>query len=106
MYARSDFERIFLACIFLFGVLIFSVILNNFLIILDKITLINSDLDDGDQLTLFFGLLKRFNSGSKLDHNLVVKIEKFFDYKWNHDKLQAIDDESEIAILNQLPAEI
>lgn len=103
LHARSDFERVFLAFIFLFGVLIFSIIMRNFSEILDKIGEINADLDEGDELTRFFGLLKRFNGGKNINQKLTKKIEKFFDYKWNNDKLMAINDPGEIAILSQLP---
>jgi len=33
----------------------------------------------------------------------VHEIEAFFDYKWNNDKNQAIDDDEEIALLEQMP---
>lgn len=92
-----------MAFIFLFGVLIFSIIMRNFSEILDKIGEINADLDEGDELTRFFGLLKRFNGGKNINQKLTKKIEKFFDYKWNNDKLMAINDPGEIAILSQLP---
>ena len=98
--ARSDFERILLAFTFLFGVLIFSIVMSNFIEILDKVSLINADLDEGDELCRFFGLLKRFNGGRTINQEIIGKIEKFFDYKWNNDKLMAINDDEEIAILS------
>lgn len=100
LHARSDYERIFLAFIFLFGVLVFSIIMSNFSEILEKVAEINADLDEGDELTRFFGLLKKFNGGRNINDPLKQKIEKFFDYKWNNDKLMAINDEGEIAILS------
>jgi hypothetical protein len=33
-------------------------------------------------------------------------IEQFFNYKWQFDRNQAIDDEEEMAILEQLPEEV
>lgn len=68
--ARSDFERIFLAFIFLFGVLIFSIVMSNFMKILDKVSQINADLDEGDDLSRFFGLLKKFNGGRPINQKL------------------------------------
>jgi hypothetical protein len=38
-----------------------------------------------------------------MDQKFKKKIEQFFSYKWKNDKLQAIDDEEELAILHQLP---
>lgn len=54
---RSEFERIFCAIILLFGVAIFSYIMGNFKEVLEKFQSLNEDLDDGDNLTKFFGLL-------------------------------------------------
>ena len=66
---------------------------------MQKVGEINSDLDEGDELTRFFGLLKKFNGGKSINHELITKFEKFFDYKWNNDKLMAINDDDEIALL-------
>lgn len=49
--ARSNFERVFCSFIFLFGVSVFSYIMGIFINILDEISKLNSDLDDGDHLT-------------------------------------------------------
>ena len=46
----SDMERILGAIILLFGVSVFSLIMNNFNEILDKFKHLNSDLEDGDKL--------------------------------------------------------
>jgi len=54
---RSEFERIFCAMILLFGVAIFSYIMGNFIEILEQIKQLDEELDDGDNLTRFFGLL-------------------------------------------------
>jgi len=32
-----------------------------------------------------------------------MRIYEYFEYKWDYDRNQAIDDEDEIAILTQLP---
>jgi hypothetical protein len=37
---------------------------------------------------------------------LKTKVEEFFDYKWNFDKNQALDDPEEKEILAQLPNEV
>ena len=80
--------------------------MSNFIEILDKVALINADLDEGYELTRFFGLMKKFNGGKSINYELQLKIEKYFDYKWSNDKLMAINDEDEIAILSQLPLEV
>jgi hypothetical protein len=67
---------------------------------------LNSDLDEGDELARFFGLIRRFNENVPLKISLKEQIERHFDYKWINDKNQAIDDESEREMLEQLPVEV
>ena len=103
---RSDFERILCAIILLFGVAIFSYIMGNFISILDQYQNLNSDLDEGDELARFFGLIRRFNDNVPLKISLKEQIERHFDYKWFNDKNQAIDDQHEKDMLDQLPVEV
>lgn len=105
-YPKSDFERILCAIILLFGVAIFSYIMGNFINILDQYNNLNSDLDEGDELARFFGLIRRFNENVPLKISLKEQIERHFDYKWINDKNQAIDDEHEREMLEQLPVEV
>jgi hypothetical protein len=58
---RSDSERLFIALILLFGVLIFSYAMGNFREMMDSIKTQNSTFDEGDNLSKFFGLLHNFN---------------------------------------------
>lgn len=83
---RSDFERVLCAMILLFGVAIFSYIMGNFIAILDQYRHLNADLDEGDELARFFGLIRRFNDNVPLKISLKEQIEKHFDYKWVNDK--------------------
>ena len=47
---RSDFERVVCGMILIFGVSIFSYIISLFMIIIDKIKLVNEDIDNEDDL--------------------------------------------------------
>jgi hypothetical protein len=67
---RSDFERILCAIILLFGVAIFSFIMGNFINILDQYQNLHKDLDEGDELMRFFGLIKKFNDNVPLKLSL------------------------------------
>lgn len=60
-HPRGNTERLVGACILLFGVAIFSYIMGNFIDILNQFKEFNKELDDGDNLTKFFGILKKFN---------------------------------------------
>ena len=42
-----------------------------------------SDLDDGDNLTRFFGCLKNYNGGKDIDYKFRKKLESFFEYRWD-----------------------
>jgi len=59
----SNTERLFMAFGMLFGVAIFSVIMGQFIDMLDKIGDFNEDFNEGDKLARFFGILKAFNRG-------------------------------------------
>ena len=56
-HPMSNTERLFMAFGMLFGVAIFSYIMGIFIEILQKYQDLNRDLDEGDNLTKFFGLL-------------------------------------------------
>jgi hypothetical protein len=96
---RSDEERFICAFILLFGVAIFSYFMGILFEIIENFRKLNEDLDDGDELTRFFGLLRHFNNNAAVDDSVKSNIEQHFDYRWMNDKNQAIDDEDEIAIL-------
>lgn len=95
-HPRSNTERFVCSMILLFGVAIFSYVMATFTEILVEYKDLNADLDEGDRLTQFFGLLQKFNEDCPISSELIVKIEEFFDYKWSQDRNQAIDDDDEI----------
>jgi hypothetical protein len=82
---RSDAERLFIAVVLLMGVSIFSYIMGNLIEIIDEIKLIEADIDDGDNLAKFLGLIRRFNSDKALPAKIQDEIEDFFIYKWVED---------------------
>ena len=79
---KSNTERFFGAFILLFGVAIFSYIMGNFINILELMQAYNASLDDGDNLSKFFGVVQKFNYDKPLEHSLKSKIEAHFDYRW------------------------
>ena len=64
---KSDIERILCAFILLFGVAIFSFVMGTFIDILQEITQLTKDLDEGDKLAKFFGRIVRFNGNKPID---------------------------------------
>ena len=72
---------------------IFSYIMGKFVEMIDRYKILNADLEEGDELAKFLGMLQKFNNGKELDQKFKNKIEAFFDYRWKFDKNQSIDDE-------------
>ena len=103
---RANSERIMGSAVLLFGVAIFSYIMGNFIEILDQFRNLNAELNEGDKLECFFSMFQKFNGGHPLKGRILERIREHFDYKWTHDRNQAIDDEEEIKILMQLPDEV
>ena len=81
-HPKSDFERLLCALILLFGVAIFSYIMGIFINILDKYQNLNADLDEGDKLSKFFGVIKFFNDNVMINQDLKERIEQHFEFKW------------------------
>lgn len=90
----------------LFGVAIFSYIMGNFIDILNQFQNYQADLDDGDTLTKFFGVIKKFNGEKSLNIELKNRIEAHFTYRWQNDKLMAFRDEQDLSIFSQLPESV
>jgi hypothetical protein len=57
-------------------------------------------------LTQFFLAIKYLNTQEHLKDDLKLKIEDFFDYKWNNDRLTAFREDADMNIYDQLPPEV
>ena len=55
---------------------------------------------------VFFSMFRKFNGGKPINQSLIDKIEKFFDYRWKNDRRQALTDELDIKVLEQLPTHV
>ena len=64
---------------------------------------IDSDFNDGDRLSKFFGLIKRFNHDRDMNLDQRDKIEEYFEYKWEYDCNQAVTTDEDFSLLAQLP---
>ena len=95
-HPRSNTERLVCAFILLLGVAIFSYIMGNFISVLEQFQAFHEDLDEGDQLSKFFGTIKKFNNNIQIDLELKQTIEDFFAYKWSLDKNMAFQHEKDI----------
>ena len=72
--------------------MIFSYIMGNFIEMIDSYKLMNSEPDDGDNLSKFFGLMKKFNKGKAISDDLTKRMEAYFQYRWANNRMGAFDD--------------
>jgi len=79
--------------------MIFGYVLGNYGEIIYEYNNLTADLDEGDQLASFFGLMKHFNDGGDMDWDMQQNIENYFAYKWKYDRNQAIDEKWEVDIV-------
>lgn len=85
-YPTSNSERLLCAFLLLFGVTIFSFIMGNYMQILDSLRSLGKDYEDGDNLSKWLGLIKRFNNGRETSNQYKDIIEHFFNYRWQNDR--------------------
>lgn len=52
------------------GVAVFSYLMGNFIEILGTFNVLYADLDDGDTLAHFFGMMKHFNDDNEIEFDL------------------------------------
>ena len=69
-HPRNDYERLWCTMVFLFGCMIFGYVLGNYGDIIFEYNNLTADLDEGDKLAAFFGLLKHFNDGEDMDWDM------------------------------------
>ena len=102
-YPHSTYEQLVGSFMLLFGVAIFSLFMGVFIEMIDKFKEVNAELDNGDGLAKFFGVMRRFNHNVDIRLDLKKKIEKYFEYRWSQDRNHSFSEESDQAIFDQLP---
>ena len=105
-HPKTNMERLVCSMMLLFGVAIFSFIMDKFIEMLQQTKQFNRSLDDGDNLSKFLGVCERFNDYKPMNMELKRKIESYFKFKWSHDKNQALRDVEDLDIFDQIPDEI
>lgn len=103
---RGNIERLLGAMMLLFGVAIFSYIMGKFIEMIEKLQLLNQELEEEDKLSCFFNVIKHFNYNRDLKDDLKANIEIHFKHKWMKDRTQAFRDPEDVALYEQLPEEV
>jgi ABC-type siderophore export system fused ATPase/permease subunit len=98
-HPRANSERIFCAIILVLGVMIFSYIMGNFIAMIESYKVLNAEPDEGDELSKFFGLMKRYNKNKDLKPDLKKRIEEYFQFRWAENRMAAIDEDEEKELL-------
>ena len=70
-HPQNDLERLIIAFIMFFGVMVFSIMMGTFADVLNMFKSINEPLDEGDNLSKFFNLLQKWNQNKSININLV-----------------------------------
>ena len=98
----SSVERLLASIILMFGVTVFSFIMGQFIEILMNYKSLWA-VGHHKDLSKWIALLSRFNNGNPLNKDLITKIEDFFDYYWEHNRLSALSSESDLRFMEELP---
>ena len=98
----SQMERSIAAFILLWGVTIFSFIMGQFIEILMNYKSLWK-VGKHKDLSKWIALLSRFNNGNPLNKELITKIEDFFDYYWQNNRMSAIENEMDQRFMDELP---
>lgn len=87
--------------IFIAGVAVFSIIMDNFLTTVKDIRYITSENDESEKLSQFLSLLKKLNKGN-IKVEFKDKIEDYFLYLWSNDKLACFKTESDMRYFDEM----
>lgn len=100
---RSDLERAAGAFMLLCGVAIFSIIMGQFIDILNSYSKFNEENNDGSRLENFFKVIIHFNKDYPINNYLKNGMEAYFEYRWANDKNMAFQSDEDNLMLVQLP---
>ena len=90
----------------LFGAMATTILINDWMEILGNFNDFSKPYEENEKLNIFFGTMKRFNEDQRLPSQLEVRIEKYLQYRWSNDKNLALMTNSDLQLLDQLPARL
>ena len=93
IHPRSDYERLIIAAFLFCGVIIFSYVSGEFMEILGSYNKLHEFYDDSEALSIFLGILTKFNMDETLDDKFRQSIADYFDYRWSHYKYHVFKGE-------------
>lgn len=107
LFPIANHERLVGAFILLFGVAIFSFVMQTFTQILNEFQNFHMDIEEeeADSLSMFLHSLNRMNGNIAINEEFRHKIEHFFDYRWKHDRNSSLAMTEDQELFEQLPQE-
>ena len=105
-HPKNDYERLLTSIILISGVSTFSYITGNFLEVVDNYKMVTAENEDADNLSRFFGLMKKYNNNRSLKKEQIQMIEEYFEYYWANDTNQFLSLESDQRFFDELPYHI
>ena len=105
-HPKQSSERILCALIMFVGVMITSLLMENFSAMIQEIKGFNSNYDESDRFNLFLGTMKTLNGETKLPKELEQSFESFFAYRWRFDKNLAVSEDVDFRLFEQLPVKV
>mmetsp|Transcript_41030 Transcript_41030/g.62412 ORF Transcript_41030/g.62412 Transcript_41030/m.62412 type:complete len:223 (-) Transcript_41030:986-1654(-) len=92
IYPISDKERVFGTLGLFLGVVLFSYIGESFGQMMTILSTFDKDYEEEEQLQTFFVMLRKYNSGQRIDIEFENKLTDFFHHKWSYDRNYSIMD--------------
>jgi hypothetical protein len=84
------------------GVIAFSLIISQYIEIIFKYQ-DTMRVGRSRELSAWMNLLSRFNNGVPLKKDLMIKIEKFFEFYWNNNSLEFLTTPNDKRFMDELP---
>lgn len=90
------------AFVLMFGVVVFSIIMNNLIEILQSFRAME-DQGQHKDLSKWIAMLAKYNNGNPMSKELITAIEQFFSYYWANNKMNAFASNIDKKFMDQLP---
>jgi len=98
-HPKGDVERVLCTYYMLFGVMLFSFISTNYIIVLTRLRYYNKPVGDEDLLNKFIFTLYKFNGDEPVSKNFESIIREFFEYRWKHDMNLSISNPVDLQLI-------
>lgn len=103
---KGDAERLFGAFLLLAGVMVMTFVMGDLISLLANFQSYTGEYNEGDQLSLFFSTLTKFNEQIPINLEDKQKITSYFDHYWGNDLNQAFSLSGDKDMFDECPHDI